>query len=68
MQRSIIRDLLRNGTPGERVLVRGWVRTRREARGFCFIEVNDGSVVTSIQVVAGESMPGYAEVSRLSTG
>ncbi len=68
MQRSIIRDLLRNGTPGERVLVRGWVRTRREARGFCFIEVNDGSVVTSIQVVAGESMPGYAEASRLSTG
>ncbi len=68
MQRSIIRDLLRNGTPGERVLVKGWVRTRREARGFCFIEVNDGSVVTSIQVVAGESMPGYAEASRLSTG
>lgn len=68
MQRSIIRDLLRNGTPGERVLVRGWVRTRREVRGFCFIEVNDGSVVTSLQVVAGESMPGYAEASRLSTG
>ncbi len=68
MQRSIIRDLLRAGTPGSKVLVKGWVRTRREGRGLCFIEVNDGSVVTSIQVVAEESMPGFSEASRLTTG
>ena len=68
MQRSIIRDLLRAGTPGAKVLIKGWVRTRREGRGLCFIEVNDGSVVTSIQVVAEESMPGFSEASRLTTG
>ena len=68
MQRSIIRDLLRAGTPGEKVLVKGWVRTRREGRGLRFIEVNDGSAVIGIQVVAEESMPGYSESSRLSTG
>lgn len=50
------------------MLIKGWVRTRREGRGLCFIEVNDGSVVTSIQVVAEESMPGFSEASRLTTG
>lgn len=68
MQRSFIKDLLRDGSPGSRVLVKGWVRTRREGRGLCFIEINDGSVITNIQVVAVESMPGYGEVIRLSTG
>lgn len=68
MQRSFIKDLLRDGSPGSRVLVKGWVRTRREGRGLCFIEINDGSVITNIQVVAVESMPDYGEVIRLSTG
>ena len=50
--------------------VMGWVRTKRESKGgFCFIEVNDGSCLASLQVIAGEHLPNYRDdVARLQTG
>lgn len=55
---------------GRRVEVRGWVRTRRDSKaGFSFIEVNDGSCLGNLQVVADGSLPNYAnEVQRLTVG
>ncbi|QYO68915.1 hypothetical protein [Leptolyngbya sp. 7M] len=40
---SRIIDLLRAGQPDQTVTIQGWVRTRREQKEFCFVEVNDGS-------------------------
>ncbi|GAB6057489.1 asparagine--tRNA ligase [Desulfonatronum parangueonense] len=31
--------------------LQGWVRTRRDAKGFSFLEINDGSCLKNIQVV-----------------
>ncbi len=55
---------------GERVEVRGWVRTRRDSKGgFSFIELNDGSSFGSLQIVAPESLANYAsEVQKLTAG
>lgn len=55
---------------GKAVLVQGWVRTRRDSKaGVCFIELNDGSCLKGIQVVAELEHPGYREVlERLTTG
>ncbi len=55
---------------GERVEVRGWVRTRRDSKGgFSFIELNDGSCFGSLQIVAPESLVNYAsEVQKLTAG
>ena len=55
---------------GADVTVRGWVRTRRDSKGgFSFLEVNDGSCLQGVQVVADGSLPNYeSEVRRLSTG
>jgi asparaginyl-tRNA synthetase len=44
------------------------VRTTRDQKKFSFIEVNDGSSLTGIQVVAEESLPSYQEVKRFTTG
>jgi asparaginyl-tRNA synthetase len=45
------------------------VRTRRDAREFSFLEVNDGSCVACLQVVADASLPNYrSEIARLTTG
>lgn len=54
---------------GKTATICGWVRTLREQKTFTFIEVNDGSTLSGIQVVADESLPHYqAIVSQLSTG
>ncbi|XTZ19822.1 MAG: OB-fold nucleic acid binding domain-containing protein, partial [cyanobacterium endosymbiont of Rhopalodia fuxianensis] len=64
-----IRDILRNGQPNDAVTVQGWVRTKRELKEFAFMEVNDGSSVTSIQVVIDATVVNYENVLKcLNTG
>ncbi len=70
MQRLRIRELL-NRAPGEaEVTAAGWVRTRRDAKGsFSFIELNDGSCLANLQVVADGALPNYAtDVQHLHPG
>jgi asparaginyl-tRNA synthetase len=52
-----ISQILRSGQPDESVTVKGWVRTKRELKGFSFVEVNDGSSMASLQVVINEMYP-----------
>ncbi|MBE7382644.1 MAG: asparagine--tRNA ligase [Leptolyngbya sp. SIO1E4] len=64
-----IKDLLKTGNPGDSVTVQGWVRTKRQQKAFSFINVNDGSNMNGLQVVADEEMPGYATViKQINTG
>jgi len=65
---SRIKDLLQQQEIGRDVLIRGWVRTRRDAKGFSFFELNDGSCVKNLQVVADDKLPNYQDVLRLTTG
>lgn len=55
---------------GKEVLLQGWVRTRRDSKGgFSFLELNDGSCLGNIQIVADGRLPNYeTEVKRLTTG
>lgn len=50
--------------------VRGWVRTRRDSKGgFSFIEVNDGSSMGNLQIVAPAELDNYAgEIQKLTAG
>ncbi len=51
------------------ILVNGWVRTRRDAKSFSFIELNDGSCLKNVQVIADASLPNYTEtVQKITTG
>lgn len=54
---------------GGEVTVRGWVRTRRDAKaGLSFVHVSDGSCFAPIQVVATDALDNYeSEVKHLST-
>ena len=64
-----IADLLRETPTGQLVTVQGWVRTRRDAGSFSFVEISDGSTLAGVQVIAEESLANYAqEVKKLSTG
>ncbi len=58
MQKRKIKELL-NQEPETKATVRGWVRTVRDQKSFSFIEVNDGSTLSNLQVVADAAIPGY---------
>jgi asparaginyl-tRNA synthetase len=68
MKRKKIFKLLQTEAPIDKVLIQGWVRTRRDSKGFSFIEVNDGSCLKNLQVVANESLDNYSEIKKLTTG
>src|SRR4028118_130694 len=64
-----IAEILRNGQPDESVTIQGWVRTKRELKGFAFSEVNDGSSMANLQVVLNPDLPDYEDVlKQLNTG
>jgi asparaginyl-tRNA synthetase len=70
MERTLISDAIREGTPGSELTVAGWVKTVRHSKGaFSFVAVNDGSCFASIQVVADEKLANYqAEILHLTSG
>jgi asparaginyl-tRNA synthetase len=68
MSRIKIHSLLQSHTPLDHVQVNGWVRTRRDSREFSFIEVNDGSCLKNMQIIAPSSLSNYDEIQKLTTG
>lgn len=70
MRRVRIAELFSTEKTGQNITVMGWVRTRRDSKGgFSFIEVNDGSCLANLQVIADESLPNYKEeILKLQTG
>jgi asparaginyl-tRNA synthetase len=68
MKRIKIRNLLESEKEMPTVFVNGWVRTRRDAKTFSFLEINDGSCLRNLQVIADESLENYADIKTLSTG
>ena len=45
-----IKDILVSAPDERLVTIQGWVRTKRDSKNLCFIEVNDGSCFASIQL------------------
>jgi len=68
MQRTKIVKLLKFDTTANDVLIKGWIRTRRDAKMFSFLEINDGSCLKNVQVIANESLPNYEDIKKLTTG
>ena len=49
--------------------IQGWIRTRRDSKGgFSFLEVNDGSSLANLQVIADATLENVTQLvdSRLS--
>ena len=68
IERTLVKEALRSVSERDSVYVLGWVRTRRDAKGFSFVEVNDGSCLSNIQIVVDASIPDYAGIDRITTG
>src|ERR1041384_3641520 len=66
--RTLIKRVLAAREPKESVTVMGWVRTRRDAKGFSFLELNDGSCLANVQIVIDAGTPGSEHLPQLTTG
>jgi asparaginyl-tRNA synthetase len=66
--RTLIKHVLAATGPQEAVMVKGWVRTRRDSKGFSFLELNDGSCLASLQIVVDAGTPGADHLPQLTTG
>ena len=68
LKRTKIAKLMEAEQPIDKVLVKGWVRTRRDSKDFSFVELNDGSCLKNIQVIANNNLNNYEDVKKLTTG
>jgi len=54
---------------GKTLAVCGWVRTVRKQKNFAFIELNDGSTLSNLQILLEETAERYEEIlPQLATG
>ncbi|MDR1026344.1 MAG: asparagine--tRNA ligase [Lactobacillus sp.] len=68
LKRTKIKDALQASAPMAEILVKGWVRTRRDSKDFSFIELNDGSSLKNIQIIANNNLNNYEDIKKLTTG
>lgn len=70
MKKVTIANALCTEAIGENVRIQGWIRTRRDSKGgFSFLEVNDGSCMSNLQVVADADLANYeSEIKKISAG
>jgi len=63
-----IRQALDASSPIEEITVQGWVRTRRDSKGFAFVELNDGSCLANLQIIVDHGTPGHERLHHFQTG
>lgn len=70
MKRELIKDVLQSTDFQATFTVCGWVRTRRDSKGgFSFIELNDGSCFSNLQIIADRKLDNYdKEITQLFPG
>ena len=67
-QRTPVAEALASNGPRDEIVVCGWVRTRRDAKGITFLELNDGSCLPNIQVIIEEESPAREKLEEVNTG
>ncbi|QJB57912.1 asparagine--tRNA ligase [Pseudodesulfovibrio sp. zrk46] len=68
MKRTKIKYALNAEAPMPEILIKGWVRTKRDNKGFSFVELNDGSCLANIQAVIDHTPEIVAVLDKVGTG
>lgn len=68
MKRTKIKKALNSEQSMDEVLIKGWVRTKRDSKGFSFLELNDGSCLMNIQAIVDHTPEIEAILARIGTG
>lgn len=67
-KRTKIKDLLELAEANVTVTVKGWVRTKRDNKNVIFINLNDGSTISNLQIVADPAAFDEGELKKITTG
>ena len=68
MKRIRITDLFTQKPIGEKVNVKGWVRTKRGNKQVAFIALNDGTTIKNIQIVVDLATADEEQMKLVTTG
>lgn len=68
MATTSIHQLLTEGTPGQTITAKGWVRSRRSSKGISFIALNDGSTINNLQAVVDYANIDEESIKAVGTG
>lgn len=68
MKRTRVVTALTAASPMDDITVMGWARTRRDAKSFSFLELNDGSCLANIQAVIDEKAEGFDGLKDIGVG
>ncbi|MFT7035269.1 MAG: asparaginyl-tRNA synthetase [Cyclobacteriaceae bacterium] len=66
-KRTKVKDVLLGGT-ADKVIVKGWVRTKRQNKNIAFIALNDGSTINNLQLVADPDTTSEDVLKLVTTG
>ncbi len=67
IKREKVKELLLS-EPGQEVLAKGWVRTKRGNKNVMFIALNDGSTISNIQIVVDVPVFDEDMLKEITTG
>jgi len=68
MKRQEIKQILLSEALGSTIKVSGWVRTKRESKNVNFINLNDGTVLSNLQIVADVTVFPEELLKKINTG
>lgn len=68
MKRELIVNVLNSSEPKKSVTVGGWIRTRRDSKGFSFVEINDGSCLANLQCLVDHDTEAWESLGEANTG
>src|SRR5699024_4855887 len=65
-----IKELYRNTEQyiDKEIEIVGWIRTIRSSKNFGFIEINDGTFFSNVQVVFGNELDNFKEIGKFPIG
>ena len=68
MENTLIKEIFKNTENylEKEIQVSGWVRTIRDSKNFGFIELNDGSFFTNLQIVFDNKLNNFDEICKLT--
>ena len=68
MHRTLITDALAATSGQPSITICGWIRTRRDAKDFSFVELNDGSCLANMQCIVDVGTEAHAALADCGTG
>ena len=65
-----VREARQAEAVGRQICLQGWIRTRRDSKGgFSFLEINDGSCLGNLQIIADQALENYeSDIKKLTAG